>query len=413
VLLIDIVQGALGPRVTPKYFFNRDLAFQRRVLDDVLDAYDATTSEPPAAKGNGEFRPVFVNDYIMLGDGVRPHDREKDFIEKAILYSDSVAVLDFLAKYSRSRREEGLLYTSDATMGYQDCPNAMAAIQRVVAYGELERIGLVKYVYATMARDYPREAEEVTPFRPDLAWRDQWLARSELFKALDVVGELSGSVDLYLPAWTHSQPELDWLLGQLHEGYLESAGSNVAAAAHRLRGRVLADAVTFDKMMRLPAPQIGEVWQLGPQALVDLHRSPYFERFRDDMRSIAAGALAIDWDKPREVAEAEVAVQRQMKEALDRLVGQAGNPRQTLRSAIGQGVVIGSVTAGTAVSAAAYSAGHGLPVEATTAIAAMGAAISAAPGLVQPLRDIWAWLHVDRSTLNTAKCCYRAFLHDL
>lgn len=293
----QVVEEALGGLPEAKYFVDNSPKTNRRILNSVLDAYEKRSAQLPKLPENfkNEFRPAFVNDYVLVGDAAPRDQRESSFIRRALIYSHSVGILDRLALWANSRIKHGEL-PPEAGLGSSRCPDGVADVQRIVGYAEFEKYGLLHYFKwpAESARgSYLDEARAAVvdmgisaddPLENIRLQQRLTLGLAELFKALEAVGSSGGRLDLYLPEWTAPEFSLEWLLHKIN-GSQPLASSKPVPEPINLEQ--LAATESFRRVLELPAPGLQEFQALPPAKLQHVRESKFFNRFRNDISEIA------------------------------------------------------------------------------------------------------------------------------
>src|SRR5664280_396406 len=195
----------------------------------LLEVYLEAELPPVPLKAPHEFRPAFLSDYA--GNQETPYDREFVFVNRALCYADSVAIVDELSSWAYRYERDPEPVRVDWVLGFPDCNNGTWAARRISRYRQLEEDGLIFYVDPPVHRTRNEIAamlnwELVSPlgklvarrmgYTPSVA-KDSQVILSELvvwfrefFALLEHVGKFRDNLDLYLPSWFAGPELLDW-----------------------------------------------------------------------------------------------------------------------------------------------------------------------------------------------------------
>ena len=407
----QIVEEALDGLPPIEYFYNNSALQNERIFTRVIDMYDKNSyrmSKLPE-KQEKEVRPIFVNDYINAAEEMPRNGREALFVSRSLIYSDSVAVLDRLYIWSNLRRQEGGSPVG-AGLGDMRCPNGVADILQIVRYADYEKHGLVHYYRLSdgfTPKSYIDEAQ--TEFRemgigdPDplafLKYQKYWLGLSELFKALGVVGQSGGELDLYLPRWTLPDFTLDWLFKRIEAGLSYEPGSKISKTQ-------VDSARSIHRIMSIPAPNWQEFDALSARELADVRQKKFFREFRNDIDRIADDFSTDTAISDLQANDVREKFDSKIISACDSFIDKFGFSGFGWRSSIQKGVVIGGIgSSGTAT----FASLNGADVYSSTALSVIPAI---AEMVGEPIANFLRWFISERSAFESTKLHYRAFMSD-
>lgn len=408
----QVVQEALGWLPPAEYFVDNSVEENEEILNSVLDVYDRSKPKLPVLgeKSAHEFRPAFVNDYIFLGEETPRNGREHAFLKRALIYSQSVGILDRLGEWSKLRRtEESVPF--GAGMGHQQCPNGVSDVLQVVRYADFEEHGLIQYFERSddfTARPYIEESQEAlremipNDGDPLMLMKNQslWLGLSELFKALEIVGSSQGRLDLYLPDWTLPDFTLEWLLLRMNQPPSSSLPLNNISQKH------VGELQSFREILALPAPGIGDFQSLSPKKLKDVRNSKFFERFRNDIRGIASSFAESNEQSDLHSVAKRTQISHDLRNVYNTFSKDFSRSDLDWRGILGEGVFIGGMSTVTAAAFSHLSHQELFSNSVLTAIPFASSIVGA------PLVHAARWLLSDQGTFETAALHYRSFMVD-
>ncbi|MBL3752865.1 hypothetical protein [Mycobacteroides abscessus] len=293
--LESLLAGILGDEPTDRNIW---LATRRgtdgaQLATELYQAYEgAAVLDPVPAKSPARLRPAFLNDYWGRSD--TPYDREFSFVEKSLLYSDEVAVIDELEEWSRApdplAHIEGL-----RSVGSVECDDATWALRRIARYAYLERAGLLYYISPPQFRsvedvynDISQEmVDELSPcvirrkgWDPDraealhnLGYIRQELASwfREFEATLNHVSMLDETIDPYLPQWFGGPELLEW--------FFRHNSAPDWLDKHRLRQQQ-----TVAQLLSLPAPASSALNRIGVDDLLRIREGDQLQAWRSALK---------------------------------------------------------------------------------------------------------------------------------
>lgn len=420
--LTDVVAQALGTETpTPDKVrtATRTTADLDRFADRLLASYRKATLEPIPMKIDvaSEFRPAFVNDFISSGTDRNPYSREFGFVLRALLYSHSVAVRDELAMWDIAEQSDRENWKFNLHMGFQDCPNGVWTALRILHYADYEQNNLVYYVPApqkpssqVVADEFPwSRVQDLVPLvaqtrgylptivKPGMAdqlgllHRETTMMISEMQHALNVVGQLPQSVDLYVQDWFGGASLLGWLMrnSRFDPGHIPSKHS-------------MAQSHILSSVIDLPTLDIESAANLSVDDLLRIRESNYFERFRTDVSEVLDDtSLERLTGDPMRAAHEQEKFNTKLAARRDTLVSSMNRSQlsSVFKATTRQGAI--------AASAAGVSALFGsTDLTLNAALATVGGIV----GLPPVARAVARWLLTDKDSLAATDKLYRVFL---